>query len=160
MPCPREEGIKTVLFAEQKDRTDYPEDERHRDAEEFVTVQACIDRVKEQQVFVIATANNIRKLPDSLVRAGRFDHVLRLHCPEGKDAQAIVAYYLSKKAFVADMDTRRIARLLEGHSCAELESVINLAGTYAAFEGRRMVEMKDMMKAILRIIFKAPEKTD
>lgn len=136
------------------------EDERHRDAEEFVTVQACIDRVKEQQVFVIATANNIRKLPDSLVRAGRFDHVLRLHCPEGKDAQAIVAYYLSKKAFVADMDTRRIARLLEGHSCAELESVINLAGTYAAFEGRRMVEMKDMMKAILRIIFKAPEKTD
>ena len=117
------------------------EDEGHRDAEEFVTVQACIDRVKDKQVFVVATANNIHKLPESLTRPGRFDHVLQIHCPEGKDAQDIVAHYLSKKPFVADMDMRRIGRLLEGRSCAELESVVNLAGTYAAYDGRAQVEM-------------------
>ncbi len=136
------------------------EDEQHRDAEEFVTVQACIDRVKDKQVFVVATANNIHKLPDSLIRAGRFDHQLWMRCPEGQDAQDIVAYYLSRKAFVADMDTKRIARLLEGKSCAELESVVNLAGTYAAYDGRSQVEMKDMLKAILRIVFGAPEKSN
>lgn len=134
------------------------EDERRRDAEEFVTVQACIDRVKEKPVFVVATANNIRKLPDSLTRAGRFDHVLALNCPVGKDAQDIVAHYLARKPFMADVDVKRIARLLEGRSCAELESVVNRAGAYAAFEGRQQVEMKDMVKAILRIIFEAPEK--
>lgn len=136
------------------------EDEGHRDAEEFVTVQACIDRVKDKQVFVVATANNIHKLPESLTRPGRFDHVLQIHCPEGKDAQEIVAHYLSKKPFVADMDMRRIGRLLEGRSCAELESVVNLAGTYAAYDGRAQVEMQDMRKAILRHVFEAPEKSN
>ena len=133
------------------------EDENHRDAEEFVTVQACIDRVKDHQVFVIATANNIHKLPESLVRAGRFDHVLEINCPKGKDAAEIVDYYLSQKSFVADMDVKRIARLLEGRSCAELETVVNQAGTYAAYDNRTQIEMKDMMKAILRIVFEAPE---
>ena len=136
------------------------EDERRRDSEEFVTVQACIDKVKDKRVFVVATANNIHKLPDSLIRAGRFDHVLELRCPSGKDAEEIVAFYLSKKPFVADLDVKLITRLLEGRSCAELESVINQAGTYAAFDGRDRVEMKDMIKAILRIIFEAPESFD
>lgn len=136
------------------------EDEKHRDAEEFVTVQACIDRIKDRQVFVIATANNIRKLPDSLTRAGRFDHVLEVKRPEARDAQAIVAHYLARKPFVAVLDMKRIARLLEGRSCAQLESVVNQAGVYAAFDGRTQVEMGDMIKAILRIIFGAPEKTN
>ena len=133
------------------------EDERRRDSEEFVTVQTCIDKVKDKRVFVVATANNIYKLPDSLIRAGRFDHILELKCPSGKDAEEIVAFYLSKKPFVADLNVKLITRLLDGRSCAELESVINQAGTYAAFDGRGRVEMNDMIKAILRVIFKAPE---
>ena len=133
------------------------EDERHCDSEEFVTVQACIDKVKDKRVFVVATVNNMRKLPSSLTRPGRFDHILEFDCPEGQDAEDIVAFYLSKKAYVADMDVKRIARLLEGKSCAQLETVVNQAGAYAAFDGRSQVEMKDMIKAILRIVFEAPE---
>lgn len=133
------------------------EDERHCDSEEFVTVQACIDKVKGKRVFVVATANNMRKLPPSLTRPGRFDHILRFDCPSGKDAEDIVAYYLSRKQYVSDLDVKRIARLLDGHSCAQLEAVVNQAGAYAAFDGRRSVEMKDMVKAILRIVFEAPE---
>lgn len=136
------------------------EDERHCDAEEFVTVQSCIDKVKDKRVFVVATANNIRKLPGSLTRPGRFDHILELRSPEGQDAEDIVAFYLSKKSYVADMDVKRIARLLEGRSCAQLETVINQAGAYAAFEGKKQVEMTDMIKAILRIVFEAPESFD
>ena len=136
------------------------EDERHCDSEEFVTVQACIDKVKDKRVFVIATANNMRKLPGSLTRPGRFDHILKLDSPEGKDAEDIVAYYLSTKSYVTNIDVRRIARLLEGRSCAQLETVVNQAGAYAAFEGRNQIEMKDMIKAILRIVFEAPESFD
>lgn len=35
--------------------------------EEYVTMQSCIDEVKEKGVFVLATVNNIRCLPRSLV---------------------------------------------------------------------------------------------
>ena len=132
-------------------------DRRRRDTDEFVTVQTCIDRVRDKQVFVVATANYLDKMPESLWRAGRFDHVLRLGCPKGKDAEDIVAHYLSKKSYVANMDVRRIGRLLNGNSCAKLEMVVNQAGTYAAYEGRKQIEMKDMIKAILRLVFEAPE---
>lgn len=132
-------------------------DRRRRDADEYVTVQTCIDRVKDHQVFVVATANDLNKLPESLIRPGRFDHVLKLECPCGKDAQDIVAYYLSHKAFVSDVDVRRIGRLLNGRSCAELEMVVNQAGVYAAYDGRKQIQMKDMIKSILRVIFEAPE---
>ena len=153
------ENAPSVILLDDLDKF-ANEDECHRDAEEFVTVQACIDKYKDRQVFVIATANNVQKLPDSLVRAGRFDHVLTIKCPEGKDAEAIVAYYMAQKSFVADMNTQRIARLLEGRSCAELENVINLAATYAAYENAAQVEMKHMLKAIVRIVFGAPEKSN
>lgn len=136
------------------------EDEGRRDAEEFVTVQACIDRVKEKQVFVIATANNKHKLPDSLVRAGRFDQILRLQSPSGKEAEQIVAYYLSQRSYVADVDSRRIARILAGRSCAELETVINMAGIYAGYENRTQIEMGDILKAVLRIMYRAPESIE
>lgn len=135
------------------------EDERHRDAEEFVTIQACIDRVRDQRVFVIATANELRKLPESLKRAGRFDHVLELRCPDGTDAEKIVAHFLKKKAYVADVEPRTVARLMQGYSCADLEAVVNQAGAYAAFDGKSKVQMAHMIKAILRILYKAPEST-
>lgn len=51
------------------------EDYTRSDAEEYVTIQSCIDAIKTEgkEVFVFATANNTRKLPNSLIRAGRFD---------------------------------------------------------------------------------------
>lgn len=150
------EAAPSIILLDDLDK--FANGDRHRrDSDEFVTVQTCIDRVRDKRVFIVATANDIDKLPESLTRAGRFDNVLKLECPRGKDAQDIVAHYLSKKSFVADMDVRRIGRLLNGRSCAELETVVNQAGIYSAFDGREQVEMKDMIKSILRIIFEAPE---
>ena len=36
------------------------EDKGHKNAEEYVTIQSCIDDVKSSEVFVIATANDLR----------------------------------------------------------------------------------------------------
>ena len=35
-------------------------DELHPDAEEYVTVQSCIDEAKDKQIFVLATVNNMK----------------------------------------------------------------------------------------------------
>ncbi len=153
-----QENAPSMILLDDLDKFS-KEDERHRDAEEFVTVQSCIDMVKDKQVFVVATANSIRKLPDSLIRAGRFDHILTIRCPKGEDAERIIAHYLAKKPFVGNVNVRRIAHILEGRSCAELESVVNQAGMYSAFAGKEQVDMADMLKAILRVIFEAPEKS-
>ena len=103
-------------------------DERHRDAEEYVTVQSCIDECRGKEVFVLATVNNMGVLPRSLTRSGRFDRVIEIRPPTGKDAEAIIAYYLAGKKFVSDIDVPTIMRILNGRSCAQLETVINEAG--------------------------------
>lgn len=134
-------------------------DERHRDEEEYVTVQSCIDEVKNKGVFVLATANNIRVLPRSLLRAGRFDRIIRIKAPEGEDAVKIVDHYLQGKPLAKEVDTSSIARILDGRSCAELETVINEAGLYAGFARCEKITMEHIMEACLRTAFGVPAQS-
>ena len=123
------DNAPSIVFLDDMDKFTNG-DERHPDAEEYVTVQSCIDEIRSRgkEVFVLATVNNIRNLPRSLYRAGRFDRIIEVEAPRGKDAEDIVAYYLSNKKFVENIDTKTIARIMNGRSCAELETVINEAG--------------------------------
>lgn len=133
------------------------EDKDHKNAEEYVTIQSCIDDVKSSEVFVIATANDLRLVPDSLLRAGRFDTSIEIKAPKGLDAEMIIRHYLSGKNTVADLDVKQLARILNGRSCAELETIINQAGIYAGFENKEKIELNDIIKACIRTIYNAPE---
>lgn len=134
------------------------EDERHCNSEEFVTIQSCMDNAKGSKVFVLATANDMSAMPRSLLRAGRFDKIINVENPSGEDAEKIIAYYLKKKAYVSNVDAKEIAGILDGRSCAELETVINEAGIYAAFDNKEHIDMDDIVKACMRIIYNAPMK--
>ena len=135
-------------------------DERHPDAEEYVTVQSCIDNAKDKEVFVLATVNNMRCLPKSLHRAGRFDRVIEIEAPRGNDALAIISHYLKNKKVVAKVDTKTIARIMDGRSCAELETVINEAGLYAGYERADSITMDHLLEACLRIVYDVPAAAD
>ena len=131
-------------------------DERHRDAEEYVTVQSCIDSVKGKNVFVLATANSISCLPRSLYRAGRFDRRIRINAPRGEDAQKIITHYLNGKKLVKGVDPKVVARILDGSSCAELETVINQAGLYAGYNRADHIGMDDIIEACMQIRYNTP----
>ncbi len=153
------ENMPSIVFLDDMDKY-ANEDEEHKNAEEFVTLQTCIDDIKDMDVFVIATANDLMDIPDSLLRVGRFDKTIKIDSPCGKDAANIVEHYLSQKKFVSNIDSEEIADILNGRSCAQLESVINEAGIYAGYAGKEKIDMQDILKACLRVIYKAPEKTD
>ena len=153
------ENIPSIVFLDDMDKY-ANEDETHKNAEEFVTLQTCIDDVREMDIFVIATANELNDVPDSLMRAGRFDKIIEINNPQGEDAAKIVAYYLSQKSFVSDIDATEIADILNGESCAQLETVVNEAGIYAGFADKEKIDMQDILKACLRVLYDAPEKTD
>lgn len=135
-------------------------DSQHPDAEEYVTVQSCIDESKDKQVFVIATVNNIRNLPPSLRRAGRFDKRIRVDNPCGKDAVEITEHYLKNKKVVKSVDAATIARIMDGRSCAELETIINEAGIYAGYERCEFINMSHVLNACINTIFHCPIDTD
>ncbi|MBQ2058928.1 MAG: AAA family ATPase [Firmicutes bacterium] len=146
------EQAPSIVFLDDMDKFANG-DEDHPDAEEYVTVQSCIDTVKGREVYVLATANDISALPRSLRRAGRFDRVIEIAAPRGEDAELITEHFLSSRRFVGDIDPKPIARIMDGRSTAELETVINQAGIYAGYERAEAISMEHFLRACLKIIF-------
>ncbi|MGN0690586.1 MAG: AAA family ATPase, partial [Oscillospiraceae bacterium] len=126
------------------------EDDSHRDAEEYVTVQSCIDEVKDKDVIVFATANDIYNMPESLLRAGRFDKQMQINAPHGNDAAKIISHYLENKKIAEDFDAETVANILDDCSCAELETIINVAEMYACFNNKESISMRDFLVSYLR----------
>ena len=146
------ENAPCIIFLDDMDKF-ANDDSNHRDSDEYVTVQSCIDEARGKEVFVLATVNDMNKLPRSLVRAGRFDRTIEVDTPEGKDAEEIIGHYLSGKKLAEDLDVAAIATILSGRSCAALETVINEAGLLAGYQRAERVTMEHIMAACLRTAF-------
>ena len=145
----------SIVFLDDMDKfangdVDFP------DSEEYVTVQACIDQAKGKNVFVLATANSLRSLPQSLLRCGRFDREIKVKYPSRQDSKAIISHYLISKPVDKDIDIDLIARIMDGCSCAELETVLNEAGLCAAYNNCERIKMEHFLEACLPVIFDAP----
>ena len=149
------EAAPSIVFLDDMDKFTNG-DERNPDAEEYVTVQSCINECMDSDVFVLATANNIRVLPDSLLRAGRFDRRIKVENPKGSDAERIIAHYIAGKPFVRDIDAAVVAKIMGRRSCAELETVINEAGLLAGYERSEVITMNHIMKVCLHLFHDVP----
>ncbi len=121
--------------------------------EEFAVVQGCIDKVASKDVFVIATANSTRNIPDSLLRAGRFDKWIRVESPRGEEAVKIITHYMSGVRTAEDVNYEDIAKMLSGKSCATLERVINEAAIEAGFLNLDAIGMAQFVKATLTDVY-------
>ena len=126
------------------------EDEKHQNAEEYVAVQAGIDEIKGRDVLVIATTNETKNMPDSLLRAGRFDRLYRVNYPTERDSFALLKHFLSDKPVSSKINTEDLSKMMASVSCAELESLLNSAAILAASKRKESIEMEDMVEPILQ----------
>ena len=136
------------------------EDDYHADAEVYLTIQNWIDAVRDDDVFVIATVNDIWKLPKSLKRAGRFDRIIKIEKPEEDDELKIVEHYLKSKAIDNNINVEDIVKMSGGASCAELETILNEAAIYAAYEECEHIEIRHVMDAVLKIQHKVSRRAN
>lgn len=132
------------------------EDECHTDAEEYVTVQTCIDELQGGNVLVVATVNNIRKLPRSLTRAGRFDRKIHLDSPVDDEAINILQHYLEDKPVAEDIDVQDIYKMADTSSSAEIKMILNEAAILAGYEKCKKIEMRHLIEATLRREYGGP----
>ena len=133
------------------------EDDHHTDAKEYVAVQAGIDEIHGCNVFVFATVNEIRKLPRSLIRSGRFDRKINVNPPTNRDAEEIIKYYLGQKRVSDDVNMDDLVKMVSYSSCAELETILNEAAIRAAYARKESIEMEDLVQAVLRMQYDAPD---
>lgn len=146
----------SIVFLDDMDKF-ANEDDFLRDAEEYVAVQAGIDEVKGLDVFVLATVNEMHKLPDSLIRSGRFDRKIEVQCPTEYDAVRIIEHYLKNKKLSDNVDMTDLSKMISYSSCAELETILNEAAISAAYKRKEKIEMEDLIQSVLRMQYDSPD---
>jgi SpoVK/Ycf46/Vps4 family AAA+-type ATPase len=80
---------------------------------------------KRARVFIVATANDISKLPPELLRKGRLDEIFFVDLPSLEARKAILNVHLKKRRMdPRKFDLRKIGVASEGFSGAELEQAL------------------------------------
>jgi AAA+ superfamily predicted ATPase len=87
---------------------------------------------RKSRVFMVATANDISRLPPELLRKGRFDEIFFVDLPVAKVRERIFSIHLAKrKRDPATFDLAALAQASEGFSGAEIEQAV-VASLYEA----------------------------
>lgn len=87
---------------------------------------------RKADVFTVATANDVSRLPPEFLRKGRFDEVFFVDLPNDEARAAIARIHLAKrKQDPAAFDIAAIVGATEGFSGAEIEQVV-VAALYTA----------------------------
>jgi SpoVK/Ycf46/Vps4 family AAA+-type ATPase len=95
---------------------------------------------KKKPVFLVATANDVFKLPPELMRKGRFDELFFVDLPGPAEREAIFRIHLARrKQEPADFDVSALAAASEGMSGAEIEQAV-VASLYRSLHEKRPLD--------------------
>lgn len=104
---------------------------------------------KQKEVFIVATANTINKLPIEMLRRGRFDEIFFVDLPNFKDRMRIFQIYLKKIRPISwnKYNIYYLSKISKGFSGAEIEQAIYEA-MYNGFYKNREFTTKDIVCSI------------
>lgn len=105
---------------------------------------------KNSLAFVVATANDIAKMPPELMRKGRFDEIFYVGLPKKEERKRIFEIHIRKrrKNDLAKIDVAKLANLTEGYSGADIEGVIRDSVEEAFAKDKESVTTDDIAHAI------------
>lgn len=105
---------------------------------------------KTSPTFVVATANDITKLPPELLRKGRFDEIFYVGLPNAKEREKIFQIHIRKrrKQDVNDINIKSLVDKTDGFSGADIEGVVKDAVESAFADDKYSVQTEDLLKAI------------
>ncbi|MFE4106858.1 AAA family ATPase [Almyronema epifaneia] len=103
---------------------------------------------KSQDVFVVATANDLSQIPPELLRKGRFDEIFFVDLPEAAERTAIFKIHLSRRQQMPDsFDIAALVQATEGFSGAEIEQAI-ICALYRAIYQQQPLETALLLQEI------------
>lgn len=121
----------------------------------FATILSWMQE-KTKPVFVVATANDISRLPPELLRRGRFDEIFFLDLPTLPERAEILRVHIRKRGRAPEaFDVDLLARASDGYVGAEIEQAV-VDALYEAFNDEaspgREVTTEDCAAALRRLI--------
>ena len=105
---------------------------------------------KTSSTFVVATANDITKLPPELMRKGRFDEIFYVGLPKPEERRKIFEIHIGKrrKQDLANIDINSLVSQTEGYSGADVEGVVIDAVESAFVDGSGALTTEHLNSAI------------
>jgi len=102
---------------------------------------------EQQEVFVFATANDVRQLAPEQIRQGRFGQVVFVDLPTIEDRVDIFRVHLVKRGRdPEDFDLEQLAEASEGFAGAEIEAAVKGALLDAFMDRAREVTTGDVLR--------------
>jgi SpoVK/Ycf46/Vps4 family AAA+-type ATPase len=103
---------------------------------------------RKSPVFIVATSNDISRLPPELIRKGRLDEIFFVDLPDENDRKTIINIHLQKRDLSLDADeVSLLAGMTEGFTGAELEQAI-VSAIYRAGANQQSVSFDHIVMAI------------
>lgn len=107
---------------------------------------------EQQEVFVFATANDVRQLAPEQIRQGRFSQVVFVDLPTREDRTEIFRVHLERRgrdpeAFALE----ELAQAADGFSGAEIEAAVKGALLDAFMDGARELATPDVLRRVRAI---------
>ena len=104
---------------------------------------------KENTVFIVATANDISKMPPEFLRKGRFDELFFVDLPNGEERRKILDIHLKKrKKWNKEIDSIALIKETKGFNGADLEAVVKDTIELAFIDGKEKITTEDLIKSV------------
>lgn len=103
---------------------------------------------KSEDVFVVATANNISQIPPELLRKGRFDEIFFVDLPDDQERSVILRIHLTqRKQNPQQFDLPNLVAATSGYSGAEIEQAV-VTALYNALFLQKALDTELLLQAI------------
>jgi hypothetical protein len=107
---------------------------------------------KKQEVFVVATANDLSSLPPELLRKGRFDEIFFVDLPDDSEREAIWNIHLGlRKQDGARFDLGKVVSASDGFSGSEIEQAV-VAALYRALHQKTPLTTDLLIEELTRTV--------
>lgn len=102
---------------------------------------------KRKDIRIIAATNRPDVLDPAILRPGRFDRLVHVPMPGIEARRKIMEIHCEKMTLAGDIDFRKLSKITEGMSGADLKAIATEAGMFAVRKDKEFVEMEDFLEA-------------
>ncbi|MBQ7353412.1 MAG: AAA family ATPase [Clostridia bacterium] len=108
----------------------------------------------KSRVFLVATANDISKLPFELFRKGRFSEMFFIDLPNKREREDTIKYYVNKSLHktLPDEVINSLVEISEGYSYSDIEYSVKECAQHALTEGDEAINSQLILEKFKRIV--------
>jgi proteasome regulatory subunit len=106
---------------------------------------------KRKNIRIIAATNRPDVLDPAILRPGRFDRIVHVPMPGIEARGKILAIHCERMTLAEDIDFKKLAKITEGLSGADLKAIATEAGMFAVRKNKELIEMEDFLEAVGKV---------